>query len=222
MFERGNDGVYRSSLLRSQPWLEHGFGSRNAGSWPGEYTRVRQVHSADVVTAEEARAEDPPPQADGVVCAGPPGEWVGIRTADCVSILLADPLTRCVGAIHAGWKGTAGNIAAAGVSRMAQLCGAQPQNLVAAVGPSIQRCCFEVGPEVAEEFGVWFPEWVDLPRYLDLSEVNRRQLLAAGLRVDAIDVGGLCTKCTPGGEFESWRRDREESGRMVSAIRVVG
>ncbi len=219
MFERGNDGVYRSSLLRSLPWLEHGFGSRNAGTWPGEYTRVRQVHSAVVVTAPETRLEEQPPQADGIVCAEP-GEWVGIRTADCVSILLADLVTRCVGAFHAGWKGTAANIAAAGVARMAQLCGAEPGNLIAAIGPAINRCCFEVGPEVAAEFALLFPEYPDVPRFLDLPEANRRQLVAAGVRNEAIDVSANCTKCNAA-EFESYRRDRDASGRMVSAIRIL-
>ncbi|MDZ4797798.1 MAG: peptidoglycan editing factor PgeF [Bryobacteraceae bacterium] len=218
MFERGNDGVFRSSLLRSQSWLEHGFGSRNAGTWPGEYSRVRQVHSALVVASGEVSFLPEAPQADGIVTAKP-GEWVGIRTADCVSILIADPMTRCIGAFHAGWRGTVGNIASAGVAEMARLCGTRPQDLVAAIGPAIGLCCFEVGPEVAAEFALLFPETADVPAHLDLPEANRRQLLAAGLRNEAIDVFGACTKCGPL-EFESWRRDREASGRMVSAIRI--
>lgn len=219
MFLRGNDGVYQSSLLQSQSWLEHGFGSRNSGSWPGEYTRVRQVHSADVVSAEDVRLTPEPPQADGIV-SGEPQHWVGIRTADCVSILIADPVHHCVGAIHAGWRGTAGDIVSSAVSRMGHLWGSRPQDLIAAIGPAIGLCCFEVGPEVAAEFFMLFPESTDVPKRIDLPEANRRQLLAAGLRNEAIDIAGLCTKCGPA-EFDSWRRDREASGRMVSAIRVL-
>src|SRR4051794_18629855 len=117
MFVRGDDGVYRSSLLSRESWLEHGFGSRNAQTWPGDYARVKQIHSAVVLDTNDLRNSPEPPQADGLITSES-GVWVGIRTADCVPILLADPVNRCVGAVHAGWRGTADNIAAEAVQRM--------------------------------------------------------------------------------------------------------
>jgi len=158
------------------------------------------------------------PQADAIITSEP-GKWVGIRTADCVPILLADPVNHCVGAIHAGWKGTASSIVALAVSKMTQVCGSDPQDLIAAIGPAIRRCCFEVGPEVAQQFEHWFPEQLD-QTHLDLMEANRRQLLTSGIRRQFIDIASeFCTKCDAG-EFHSWRREREASGRMVAAIRI--
>jgi len=218
MFRRGEDGVYRSSLLSAQPWLDHGFGTRVSDNWPGEYARVRQVHSADVVPSDKAAELPDSAQGDGIV-SSTPGLWIGIRTADCVPILIADPARHAVGAIHAGWRGTVASIASEGVGKLAQLWASEPHNLLAAIGPSIGRCCFEVGPEVAQEFRNLFPEATHLPRTIDLIEANRRQLVAAGVGAENIDVLGTCTVCG-GPEFHSWRRDREVSGRMIAAIQV--
>jgi len=218
MFRRATDGVYRSSLLDQEPWLEHGFGTRHSDDWPGEYARVRQIHSAIVVTADNPAELAKSPQADGIASATP-GLWVGIRTADCVPLLLADPRHRTVASIHAGWRGTAANIAAEGVRQMHQVWGSEPHTMIAAIGPAIGRCCFEVGPEVALDFEMLFPEAAHPQRYLDLIEANRRQLIAAGLKPGRIDVLDVCTRCGDQ-EFHSWRRDREESGRMVAAIRL--
>lgn len=214
MLERRSDGVYRSTLLDTQPWLEHGFASRQAGEWPGDYVRVRQIHSAVILIADP---EADPQEGDALVT-DRKGTWIGIRTADCVPLLLADPERHCVAAVHAGWRGTSADIAGLAVKRLQQEFGSNPEDLLAAVGPCIGRCCFEVGAEVTEKFSPLFPEKID-SSHVDLAEANRRQLSMAGVLVRNIDSSGLCTVCDPV-NFHSWRRDQEQSGRMAAAIRI--
>jgi hypothetical protein len=97
--------------------------------------------------------------------------------------------------------------------------GTRPDQIWAAIGPGIGPCCFEVGPEVAAQFQQIFPEQVDFGhhRRVDLAEANRRLLEAAGVPSNQIEVCGLCTMCRIH-EFHSFRRDREQAGRMLSTI----
>lgn len=213
MLVRGPDGVYRSARLLELLWLIHGFGTRLSPGWPGEYAQVKQVHS-DLI--HRTTGTGILGQGDAIVT-NTPGVAVGVRTADCVPILLVDPVHRAVAAVHAGWRGTVQNISAKTVARLADEFGTESANLLAVIGPCIGKCCYEVGPEV----GVQFRDSVsenETPRYVDLAEANRRQLIAAGLLADGIETSGLCTRCNS--EFESYRRDREASGRMVAAIGV--
>jgi polyphenol oxidase len=216
MLVRTNEGVYESTLLRAQSWLRHGFASRHSDSWPGDYTRIKQIHSSIVVVANGGG--DPPEHGDAIVTRDP-ARWVGIRTADCVPLLVADPIHRVVGAIHAGWRGTVAEIASRTVETMASEFDSKPETLIAAIGPCISECCFEVGPEVAHHFERLFPERTEFG-HVNLPEANRRQLIAAGLSGTNIDVSNLCTACDSA-EFHSYRRDRELSGRMVAAIQIV-
>jgi polyphenol oxidase len=213
--------VLHSSLLDSIPWVEHGFGTRLLEDWPGGYTRLKQIHS-DLIYVAEGEAPEPSTQGDALVTSEA-GRWIGIRTADCVPLLMADPEKRVVAAVHAGWRGTAANIAGKTVSQMTSL-GVDPANLRVAIGPAIGGCCFEVGEEVLAEFSAWLPEaqaersQAGRPR-IDLLAVNRRQLRDAGVRESHIDLLDRCTKCEPD-LFHSFRRDREIAGRMVAAIRI--
>jgi YfiH family protein len=216
MFQRGADGVWRSDLLGRLTWLEHGFGSRHAETWPGDYTRVRQIHSSKVIVAD--CTEPVSEQADALVTRTA-GRWIGIRTADCVPVLLADPNTQSIAAIHAGWRGTVAGITLEAIRTMADRYGTRPADVVAAVGPAIDRCCFEVGSEVGQHFRELFPDVTDLSK-IDLPEANRRQLISAGVHEGRIDVSRLCTRCD-GTEFHSWRRDREAAGRMAAAVRIL-
>jgi copper oxidase (laccase) domain-containing protein len=97
--------------------------------------------------------------------------------------------------------------------------GTNPIDVEAAIGPSIGKCCYEVGSEVARQFESSFPERCDLNRStrIDLAEANRRQLLVAGVRPERIFVSGLCTRCTPR-EFHSFRRGSDAAGRLISLI----
>ncbi|MGH9630367.1 MAG: peptidoglycan editing factor PgeF [Bryobacteraceae bacterium] len=208
-------GVYQAESFQQIPWLLHGFGTRQSAGWPGRYASLKQVHSSIVVRADrhiDAAVGD-------AVITQEPGMIVAVRTADCVPILLVDLRRKAVAAVHAGWRGTAGEIARIAVETMEREFGSLPSELSAAIGPAIGRCCFEVGPEVAQQFRLLFPESENL-RKLDLSEANRRQLVAAGIPAARIEAAPLCTKCDPE-RFESFRRDREKAGRMISAIGIM-
>jgi polyphenol oxidase len=214
MFHRKRSGIYVSSLFSDESWLEHGFASRTADGWPGPYGRVAQIHSATVHLSNDL---DGAPAGDAVVT-DRPGHWIGVRTADCVPLLLADTRHRAVAAVHAGWRGTLANIVGATLEKLRETYGTDPSDVIAAVGPCIGECCFEVGPEVAEQFQPLL-RFESLPSHIDLVEANLRHLVAGGVPPERIDVSELCTMCDEA-EFHSYRRDRDASGRMVSAIQV--
>ncbi|MFT3766598.1 MAG: peptidoglycan editing factor PgeF [Minicystis sp.] len=147
----------------------------------------------------------------------------GVRSADCVPVLLADTATGAVAAIHSGWRGTVSNVAAAGVAALRDLIGGKGE-LIAAIGPHIQACCFEVGDDVAAqlagastlgEAAVILAE--GKKPHVDLRKIVREQLAAEGIAGDAIDDVMGCSVCEPA-LFHSYRRDGAVSGRMLSAI----
>jgi YfiH family protein len=208
-----SEGIFESELLKPFSWLVHGFGTLLSPAWPGEYTQLKQIHS-DVVFVADGKAGCLG-EGDALITATP-GQTIGIRTADCVPLLFADPNRHVVAAAHAGWRGTVAKIALHTVKRMQSDFGSDPRSLRAAIGPSIGRCCFEVGPEVSAQFLTYWPTVEDLT-HVDLAAANFRQLLDAGMDRDHIDVAGLCTMCDPS-HFHSFRRDRELAGRMVAAI----
>jgi YfiH family protein len=144
-----------------------------------------------------------------------PGVALAIQTADCVPILLASP--RAVGAAHAGWRGSAQNVATSAVAALREL-GAEPSTISAWLGPSIGPCCYEVGGEVAAQFaGDYVRAGCGGGYRLDLRAVNVAQLEAAGVPRAAISVHPACTKCG-GVTFASYRRDGPRAGRMIALI----
>ncbi len=150
-----------------------------------------------------------------------PGVLIGVRTADCVPILIADPEHHAVAAVHAGWRGTAEGIVAKAIGRLADEYGSEPKELHAAFGPCIGPCCYEVGPEVAARFHPWVSDLQPGKKaHLDLTKVNKRQLTHAGLSPAKIYSGSLCTHCGPA-ELHSYRRDGPKAGRMIAAIGVL-
>jgi YfiH family protein len=138
-----------------------------------------------------------------------------VQTADCIPILLAGE--RGIGAVHAGWRGTAANAAASGVAALVEL-GEDPADLHAWLGPSIGSCCYEVGGEVAAQFAGEFVRRECGGKFrLDLPGVNRSQLEAAGVPTRHILAHPSCTRC--GGEtYASYRRDGAKAGRMIALI----
>jgi len=197
-------------------WLAYEFGDRHTAAPAWEMATAKQIHSAEILDA--CGSGGLKGQGDALI-SNTPGIAVGIRTADCVPILLADPANRVVAAVHAGWRGTAQEIVRLTVERLGQIYKTKPSDIVAAIGPAIRSCCFEVGPEVAREFARWDPqlEGAADKHYLDLVTFNARQLESAGVPSSNIVKTGECTKCDAE-HFHSFRRDREESGRMLSWI----
>ena len=209
-----SDGVYRCPELKSQAWLEHGFGTATQNPFGDEPTAsLKQIHSNIVcpVTHPGDRQSD----GDGLVT-DIPGLWVSIRTADCLPVLIADPVKRVVTAVHAGWRGTVAQIVRVAVEQMAREYGSHPADLIAAIGPGISLCCFEVGQDVADHFSPLEIVSGKTNPKVDLKATNRRQLIEAGLNSFSINCSEECTMCTPG--FHSFRRGRTES-RLVSGIR---
>ena len=148
------------------------------------------------------------------------GVCLMVLTADCVPVLLYDPATHSAAAIHAGWRGTANGIVGLTVRKMTDEFGAKPEHLMAAIGPCIGACCFEVGDDVAAHFSRWpntilrRSEW---PRpHIDLVLANRLQLEQAGIPATNIESSDECTKCGPHGLF-SHRRD-QTLGRIGTGI----
>ncbi len=209
--EKTPEGFYQSTLLARWGGVRHGFGTARVQAAEG-FQVLHQVHSARVLEAGECG------DGDGLTT-NEAGVLVAVKTADCVPLLLFDPEVGAVAAVHSGWRGTVANIAAAGVTALRERYGSRAEDLVAAMGPSIGGCCFEVGAEVAVEFAGLFPERRDLDRKtrVDLREAVRRQLVGVGVREERIDGEGPCT-CCGGVEFYSWRRDRVVGQRMYAVI----
>ena len=156
-----------------------------------------------------------------------PNLLLGILTADCVPVLVADTRTHAVAAFHAGWRGTLARIVEHGTHTLRRDFGSHPPDLIAAIGPSIGACCFAIGPEVLDEFNSQFAYAPSLFAHapqlrMDLWEANHRQLLDAGLHPSAITTIGHCTACTrlPGGrrKYFSHRAERGQTGRMLGLI----
>jgi polyphenol oxidase len=183
---------------------------------------VSQVHGTDAIVIEgtEDRNEVAGRKADitasrvsGVACA--------VRSADCVSVLLGDRQSGAVVAVHSGWRGTVANAARAGVEVMRRL--ASSPSIVAAIGPHIETCCFEVGEDVAQDLANASSAGqaaIDRSRknpHVNLRRIIRAQLVQAGVDDAFIDDVPGCTVCNIERYF-SFRRDAEKSGRMLAAI----
>jgi len=199
-----------------------------AGSRETPLTLLRQIHSNRSVSVDGS-GEWVAPEADGIMT-NRPGVLVGVQTADCIPVLVADPLKRAVGAFHAGWRGTVERIVELGVARMTAEFGSDPAALVAAIGPGIGPCCYTVGEEVRTRFQGNFryadglfsdgnAVGSDSGLRLDLIGANRRQLLDAGMKPGAISVVGGCTSCQPD-LFYSHRASGGRAGRMMAVAGI--
>ncbi len=224
-----------AAVLAGLPGLVHAFGRRSgpAGFETREATAartasllaprgrlllLRQVHGAAVEKAPWSGR----PSADAAI-GSEPGLFVGIETADCLPVLVVDPRRRAVAAVHAGWRGTVAGVTRAAVAALVR-DGSVPADLLAALGPGIGPCCYEVGDEVKAAFGpagaLYFAPSPAGRHYLDVRAANLGQLVASGL--DPGRIGGVneCTFCRPD-LYHSYRRDGPGSGRMISVIGFV-
>jgi len=179
--------------------------------------RATQTHGRRVVEVEESPA--PGETADAGSCDALVTRLAGVglvvQTADCVPVLLV--ASDAIGAVHAGWRGAAANVAGAAAEALLGLTD-DPNSVRAWLGPAIGACCYEVGGEVAAQFAGEFARAADGGRHrLDLPAVVRAQLEAAGIPAPNIAPDSECTMCG-GDRFASWRRDRENAGRMIALV----
>jgi YfiH family protein len=198
---------------------------------PAALVTAGQVHGDTVALAAAPGRHE---RTDGLATRAR-GLVLSVFTADCVPIWLLDPRTPAAALIHAGWRGSLAGIAGRAVGLLASRLGVRPGNLVAAIGPSIGPCCYEVDPDVsAPAVRLWGPSVLTPPVpggkvRLDLWEVNRLVLTQAGLDPWRIHVSGLCTFCRED-LFFSHRREVVRSarsgeaspsdGRMVALLRL--
>jgi YfiH family protein len=206
---------------------------------------LSQFHS-DVVCVFESVPQEPC-RGDASVTRTP-GLLLGVQTADCVPILVVDARKRAVAAIHAGWRGTLQRILGKTVGRMQMEFRSRPQDLLAAIGPAIGGCCYEVGTEVASAFAAQFSnaadffdelrtgdepnplQWLNMmpPGHqpppnkvlLNLKAANRWQLLNAGVPEQNIVISDLCTACRTDLLF-SYRKEGSRSGRLMSVVGIL-
>ncbi|MDY6874026.1 MAG: peptidoglycan editing factor PgeF [Chloroflexota bacterium] len=186
---------------------------------------VWQVHGARVICTDEPREMNAlHTKADGILT-DRADVTLFMRFADCVPILLYDPVQRAIGIAHAGWQGTAKQIAGVTVAQMAACYGSEPADILAGIGPSICQDCYAVGPEVREAFSTSFGEAESAAffdqrngaRTLDLWEANRATLEAAG--VSKIEIAGLCT-AEHLGDWYSHRAENGMTGRFAVLMAI--
>jgi len=197
-----------------------------------ELVTIRQVHANTIQVVRRGQPLATPEgkavlEGDGLITAER-GLLLGVQTADCTPVLIADTRTHAVGTFHAGWRGTVARIVEHGVAAMAQHFGSHPSDMVAAIGPAIRQCCFAVGEDVRDRFEAEFayaPELfttVSGQLYADLHAANRRQLLDAGVPPHAITVIAECSACAQTGQsgrkYFSHRAEKGRTGRMMSVI----
>jgi YfiH family protein len=214
--EKTRVDILTSPLLERLPWIEHGFGTRQAPLSQEGMASLKQIHSAVPLVAD--RPEGCVGEGDALLTREP-GVTLSIRTADCFPVLLVDMHHHAVAAVHAGWRGTADGVVVETLRRMRVEFGTYAVDIWAAIGPGIGNCCYQVGEEVARRFG---PPKVGVTQAgrLDLAAENLRQLLEQGVPPDAVSLAQACTFCDPA-RFYSWRRDREIAARMISYIRLI-
>ena len=175
-----------------------------------------QVHGCTI-----RRVKNPAeyPETDGLVTAAP-GVFLCVSVADCVPILIFDPFRRALGAVHAGWRGTAAGITGAAVRMMMSEFGSAAGGLLAWIGPAASVCCYTVGKDVASAFPPTCVSQRDGSTYVDLKQANKEALLDAGLIPGRIETSPFCT-VSDSSLFHSHRRDGKRSGRMMAVIGLI-
>jgi len=201
------------------------------GNYEG-LVKTRQVHGHHVqpVTAADSGMDPIPPapwETDGLVT-DVPGVCLAVFCADCVPVLLYDPVRGCIAAVHSGWRGTASAIAQRAAENMITDYGCDPGNILAAIGPSIGKCCFETHADVpdamTDALGPLAAPHIDtLPNgkfRVDLKGIIRSTLLRAGLEAAHIRVSDHCTACRPD-LYWSHRVLGDRRGSMAAMIQLT-
>ena len=202
------------------------------GKW--ELAGCWQVHGADVRVVQTAEEAKPAENQLGetifcdVIVSNAEGVLAAVKTADCVPVLLGDPVSGAFAAVHAGWRGTLAGAVVVGVERLAKEYDARPDNLRVAIGASAGPCCYEVGSEVIEAFTKQFADGEKLFKetrpghaMVDLLKANRDQLESAGVLPERIHTAPICTMCRTD-LFFSYRKEKSLHGKVGRLMAVVG
>ena len=196
-----------------------------AGCW--------QVHGSDARLVNNLAEAKPAEDAHGdtiycdAIISNADGVLAGVKTADCVPILIGDPVSGSFAAVHAGWRGTLAEIATRTLQRMTDAYDTNPREVVVAVGPAAGSCCYEVGPDVIDPFKNKFPDHDMFTETraghacINLLESNRNQLIAAGVDAQKIQIAPLCTMCRTD-LFFSYRREKNVQGKVGRLMSVIG
>ena len=209
--------------------VQHFFGTRHEPPGPVRSARVvvsvKQVHGTDVLVVDRATAAAP--SFDGgwdALVTDQPGVLLTVRTADCVPLLIHDPVHGIVAAVHDGWRGAVAGLVSKTLAAMQQRFGSQPASLRMGIGPAAGACCYEVDEPVLSRLRESYPGWRTLVQAtgpgtarLNLRGLVRGQAQAAGVPAGHIHSVSLCTICHPE-LFHSYRRDGSVRGTMVSGI----
>jgi YfiH family protein len=196
-----------------------------AGCWQVHGSDVRLINSlAEAKPAEDAHGDTA--YCDAIV-SNAPGVLAGVKTADCVPILIGDPATGAFAAVHAGWRGTLAELAIAALKRMTAEYNTRPQDVRVAIGPAAGSCCYEVGTDVIDGFRNRFPDHELFTETraghacINLLEANRNQLISAGVNADQVNIAPLCTMCRTD-LFFSYRREKNIHGKVGRLMSVIG
>jgi YfiH family protein len=185
---------------------------------------AHQTHSSHVVVIDaektqgwrelESAIEETDAMVTNLKCV-----MLTVLTADCVPILLFDPIHEVIGVVHAGWRGTKANIVAKTVGVMQERFGSNVEEIVVGIAPAIGVCCYEVGEEVATHFEGYDGAIITKGEkfHLDLPKINQTQLLEVGVKCEHIEMSGVCTACEVNTYF-SYRKEQGCSGRFMSVI----
>jgi hypothetical protein len=223
---RNNSSFHASPLIDAARMARHAFYGAKGGPDAEKAITLRQVHGSRVEIARDMndRARLSETDADALIT-NAPGVCIGVRTADCLPILVLDPVRGAAGAIHAGWRGAAAGIATEALFAMTRAFGTDPANLIAAIGPAIGPCCYAIGEDVQKAF-------VDRPGgrglftkgpkglMFDLGLAVELELLSNGVEPHNVSNERACTMCSAD-FFYSYRRNPGETRRQISAITLV-
>ena len=186
-----------------------------------------QVHGNDVEIVDEAALATDENRFDALV-SDLDNVLIGVKTADCVPILIGDPKTKSFASVHAGWRGTVSSIAARSVERLVENYGAWPSDLICAIGPAAGCSNYEVGEDVITQFSENFENGADYfeatrPGHalVDLKRANRDQLISIGVPAENIYISELCTMERTD-LFFSYRKEKKQYGKTGRLLSVIG
>lgn len=198
--------------------------AKTFGFKPSRLITVNQVHGDDIFIIDKKTPLSKKVSADAIIT-NLRGIAIDVLTADCVPIILFDPLNTAIAIVHAGWKGTLKKIVEKTILTMSKKFGTSAKTLAAAIGPCIGKCCYNVDDTVVKPFKNTFPDYKEFIKLeksdwkLDLKKANYVQLVCAGLLKKNIWTANHCTSCRKD-LFFSYRRDNKKTGRQMSFVMI--